>query len=50
MAESDSLGNERVAGSVEEIIYSNEDSGYTIFDLATGDGDLITAVGYPCGG
>ena len=46
MAESDSLGNERVAGSVEEIIYSNEDSGYTIFDLATGDGDLITAVGY----
>lgn len=46
MAESDSLGNERIAGSVEEIIYSNEDNGYMIFDLATGDGDLITAVGY----
>lgn len=46
MAESDSLGNERIAGSVEEIIYSNEDNGYMIFDLATGDGDLVTAVGY----
>ncbi len=46
MADSDLHGNERLSGSVEEIIFANEDNGYHIFDLATGDGDLITAVGH----
>ena len=35
-----------INGTVEGIIYSNDENGYTIFDLGTEDGDLITAVGY----
>ncbi len=35
-----------INGTVEGIIYSNEENGYTICDVSTGDGDLITAVGY----
>lgn len=36
----------KISGSVENIIYANEENGYTICDIATADGDLITAVGY----
>ncbi len=36
----------KIAGSVETIIFSNEENGYTICDIGTGDGDLVTAVGY----
>ena len=34
-----------ISGSVEEIIYSNPDNGYTICDIHTDDNDLVTAVG-----
>ena len=34
-----------IDGSVEEIIYSNPDNGYTICDIHTDDNDLVTAVG-----
>ena len=36
----------KVAGTVENIIYSNEENGYTICDVDTGDGDITTVVGY----
>ena len=36
----------KIVGSVETIIFSNEENGYTICDIGTGDGDLVTAVGY----
>ena len=32
-------------GSVENIIYANEDNGYTILELITDKNELITAVG-----
>ena len=41
----ESLGLQKLEGSVERVIYSNEDNGYTICDLATTDDDLITVVG-----
>ena len=34
-----------VEGSVEGIIYSNEDNGYTILELITDKNELLTAVG-----
>ena len=34
----------RMSGTVEGIIYSNEENGYTVCDLGTDD-DLVTAVG-----
>ena len=36
----------KLSGSVEGIVYSNEENGYTICDIATGDGDIVTVVGY----
>lgn len=36
----------KICGNIEEIIYSNDENGYTICDVATGDGDLVTVVGY----
>ena len=36
---------DHVYGTVEEIIYRKEDSGYTIIDVASEDGELITVVG-----
>ena len=41
----DTLGLQRLEGSVERVIYTNEDNGYTICDMATDDDDLITVVG-----
>ncbi len=35
----------RLVGSVEGIIYQNEDNGYAIFDFGTEQNELITAVG-----
>ena len=35
----------RISGSIEGIVYSNEENGYTVCDLGTDDDDLITAVG-----
>ncbi len=41
------MDEERFAGSVSEIIFQNEENGYTVFELESNDGeDLITAVGY----
>lgn len=36
---------EKLAGSVEGIIYANEENGYTIFDFGTEQNELVTAVG-----
>ena len=45
----DSTNLLKLSGSVEGIVYSNEENGYTICDIATGDGDIVTVVGYlPC--
>ena len=35
----------QINGSVEQVIYSNEDNGYAICDFGTDDGELITIVG-----
>ncbi len=40
-----SNGLERLEGTVEHIIYYNEENGYTICDLALSDDEIITAVG-----
>ncbi len=42
----DENGTLKISGSVETIIFSNEENGYTICDIGTEDGDLVTAVGY----
>ena len=34
-----------ISGTVEAIIYSNPDNGYTVCDISSPDGRLITAVG-----
>ena len=37
---------QRIEGSVERVIYANEENGYTICDMASSeDGEIITAVG-----
>ncbi len=36
---------EHLEGTVERVIYSNEDNGYTICDMSLSDGEIITAVG-----
>ncbi len=36
---------ERLVGSVEGIIYANEENGYAIFDFGTEQNELVTAVG-----
>ncbi len=36
---------EQIDGTVERVIFSNEENGYTICDLATADDGIITAVG-----
>jgi exodeoxyribonuclease V alpha subunit len=38
-------GLSTVEGSVEGIIYSNEENGYTILELITDKNELVTAVG-----
>lgn len=35
----------RIIGTVERIIYSNEDNGYTVSDFGTDDDDIITITG-----
>ena len=35
-----------ISGTIEEVIYSNPENGYTVCDLTTHDGHLVTAVGY----
>ena len=46
MTGADNENKIKVTGTVENIIYSNEDNGYTICDVDTGDGDITTVVGY----
>ncbi len=41
----DVSGLDRIEGSVEHVIYSNEDNGYTICDIALADDEIVTAVG-----
>ena len=38
-------GFESLEGSVEYIIYSNEENGYTILEMTVGKGEIVTAVG-----
>ncbi len=38
-------GLTQLKGTVEHIIYSNEDNAYTVFDVGTEDDDVITAFG-----
>ena len=50
MEERPGTGNDggliRISGSIESVIYSNEDNGYAICDMGTDDGDeMITIVG-----
>ena len=45
MAEIDEKGLIRLEGSVETVIYSNDDNGYAICDFGTDDDELITIVG-----
>lgn len=35
-----------ISGTVEEIIYSNPENGYTVCDVETTDGKLVTVIGY----
>jgi len=46
MAEERNDSMQRLEGSVERVIYTNEENGYTICDLASSeDGEIITVVG-----
>ena len=36
---------EKITGSIENVIYSNEDNGYSICDMGTDENELITIVG-----
>ena len=38
-------GLEKITGSVEGIIYQNEENGYAILDFGTQNDELITVVG-----
>lgn len=38
-------GLEKLVGTVEGVIYANEENGYAIFDMGTEDDELITVVG-----
>ncbi len=38
-------GLERLEGTVERVIYTNDDNGYTICDVGVDDDEIITAVG-----
>lgn len=53
MDEKNPDGMERLSGSVESVIYANEENGYTILDFGTEENELITLVGvipYVCEG
>ena len=38
-------GSERLTGSVEGVIYTNEENGYAILDFGTSENELVTIVG-----
>ncbi|MBQ8398303.1 MAG: ATP-dependent RecD-like DNA helicase [Clostridia bacterium] len=41
----DDAGLVRISGSIEHVIYSNDENGYSICDMGTDDDELITIVG-----
>lgn len=43
--ETDERGLIKLSGSIEHVIYANEDNGYAICDFGTDDDELITVVG-----
>ncbi len=45
MEETDDNGMIRLSGSIEHVIYSNEENGYAICDLGTDRNELVTIVG-----
>lgn len=42
---SDDVGLQKLEGSIERVIYSNEENGYSICDIAVADDEIITIVG-----
>ena len=46
MEQQDSIGNViRVRGTVENVVYHSEDTGYGVCDIEDEQGELVTAVG-----
>ena len=41
----ESSGLIKLEGSIEQVIYANDENGYAICDMATNDDDIITVVG-----
>ena len=41
----DNAGLQKLEGSIEHVIYSNEDNGYAICDMAIADDEIVTIVG-----
>ena len=41
----DEVGLVRLAGTVETVVFSNEENGYLVFDLECEGGELVTATG-----
>ena len=53
LADKNEIGLSALSGSVEAVIYSNEDNGYAICEFGTDDDELVTIVGtmpYVCEG
>jgi exodeoxyribonuclease V alpha subunit len=38
-------GNIQITGTISSVVYSNEENGYTVLRLSTGDGGLVTVTG-----
>ena len=45
MSTEEATGLQRLEGSVENIIFTNEENGYTICDMALADDEMVTVVG-----
>ena len=45
LTDKNEIGLAALSGTVEQVIYSNDDNGYAICDFGTDDDDLITIVG-----
>ena len=42
-------GNAMIDGTIQHVIFQNEDNGYTVLRLVTADGEAVTVVGtIPC--
>ena len=41
---SESSGLQKLEGTIEHIVYTNEENGYTICDMAVADDEIVTIV------